>query len=165
MQNLKKSWLVVSNMTWGIWWIFNHPLKSLKISLWWALFIQSIKVSYLSWHWTAMQSLNKTWMISKMTQKRLKAIKSQSENLHFDRLLLSKGYKVLDEKVQKSYLSWHWRMMQSLNKNWLLVPKMTWGIWWTLTWAVESLKTCTLMDYFCQKCVMFELKKYRRSMS
>ena len=27
------------------------------------------------------------------------------ENLHFDRLLLSRAYKVLDEKVQKSYVS------------------------------------------------------------
>ena len=29
----------------------------------------------------------------------------KSENLHFDGLLLSKAYKDLDEKVQKSYVS------------------------------------------------------------
>ena len=29
----------------------------------------------------------------------------KSENLHFDGLFLSKAYKVLDEKVQKSYVS------------------------------------------------------------
>ena len=29
----------------------------------------------------------------------------KSENLHFNRLLLSKTYKVLDEKVQKIYVS------------------------------------------------------------
>ena len=29
----------------------------------------------------------------------------KSENFHFDGLLLSKAYKVLDEKVQKSYVS------------------------------------------------------------
>ena len=28
----------------------------------------------------------------------------KSENLHFDRLLLSKAYKVLNEKVQNSYV-------------------------------------------------------------
>ena len=39
---------------------------------------------------------------------------------------------------------------------------MTWGIWWILTQTMESLKICTLMGYFCQKYVMFELKKYRR---
>ena len=31
----------------------------------------------------------------------------KSENLHFNGLLLHKAYKVLDKKVQKSYLSWH----------------------------------------------------------
>ena len=34
-----------------------------------------------------------------------------SENFHFDGLALSKIYKVLDEKVQKSYVSWHWRVI------------------------------------------------------
>ena len=29
----------------------------------------------------------------------------KSENVHFDGLVLSKAYKVLDEKVQKSYVS------------------------------------------------------------
>ena len=29
----------------------------------------------------------------------------KSENFHFDRILASKGYKVLDQKVQKSYVS------------------------------------------------------------
>ena len=29
-------------------------------------------------------------------------------------------------KVQTSYLSWNWRVMQNLNKNWLVVWKMTW---------------------------------------
>ena len=43
MQSLKENWLVVSNMTWGIWCIFTQLLKSLNISCWWALFIQSIQ--------------------------------------------------------------------------------------------------------------------------
>ena len=82
-----------------------------------------------------------------------------SENLHFDGFLLWITYKVLNEKVQKSYVLWHWRVMQSLKKNWLLVPKMTWGIWWILMRAVASLKICTLMCYFYQKYIMFEPKK------
>ena len=36
-----------------------------------------------------------------------RASSRKSENLHFDGLLLSKGFKVLDEKVQKSYVSRH----------------------------------------------------------
>ena len=85
----------------------------------------------------------------------------KSENLHFDVLLLSIAYKVSTEKVQKNYLSWHWKKIQTLKKNWLFVWKMTWEIWWTLTRAVESLKVFTLMGYFCRKCIMFEFKKYR----
>ena len=41
----------------------------------------------------------------------------KSEMLHFHEFLLSKSYKVSAEKVQKSYLSWHWRVMQSLKKT------------------------------------------------
>ena len=47
----------------------------------------------------------------------------KSGNLHFDGLLLSKAYKDLDEKVQKSYVSWHWRVMQSLKKKLTLDSK------------------------------------------
>ena len=34
----------------------------------------------------------------------------KSENVHIDELVLSKAYEVLDEKVQKSYVSWHRRV-------------------------------------------------------
>ena len=85
----------------------------------------------------------------------------KSENLHFDVLLLSIAYKVSAKKVQKNYLSWHWKKIQTLKKSWLFVWEMTLGIWWTLTRALESLKICSLMGYFCRKYVMFKLTKYR----
>ena len=34
--------------------------------------------------------------------------------------------------------------------------------WWNFTWAVESLKFCSLMGSFCQNHIKSELKKYRR---
>ena len=65
MQILKKNWLVVSNMTREAWRIFTQPLKSPKILLQWANFVQKrakkIQRSYLSWHWTVMQNLNNPW--------------------------------------------------------------------------------------------------------
>ena len=85
------------------------------------------------------------------------------ENLHFDWLLLFKAYKVLDEKVQKSYVSWHWRVVQSLKKNWLLVTKITWEIWWILMRALANLKFCTLMYYLSRSCIIFDPKKVHRS--
>ena len=100
-------------------------------------------------------------------------ISQKSENLHFDGLLLSKTYKVLDEKVQKSYALWHWKVMQSLKKNWLLVPlknnaKSEEVLTCTLKHDVRklaifeaTLKICTLMGFSWQKCITFELNKYR----
>ena len=81
----------------------------------------------------------------------------------FDRLLLLKIYKKV-KKVQRSYVSWHWRVIQNLNKNWFVVPKMT-HIWWILTGALWSLKNLRF-DWFllCNvyvwpKTVMQNLKK------
>ena len=89
----------------------------------------------------------------------------KSENLHFDWILLFKTYKDLDQKVLKSYVSWHWRVVQSLKKYWLLLSKMTWGIWWILMQVAASLKICTLMCYFCLWHIKFHLKKYKRIIS
>ena len=84
------------------------------------------------------------------------------ENLHYDGLLLTKAYKDLYKKVQKSYVSWHWR---NLKQNQLLVPKTTCWISWILMWAVASLKICILMCNFCHKHVKFQIKKYSRIIS
>ena len=93
------------------------------------------------------------------------ASSGKSENLHFDVLLSSIAYKDSAKKVQKIYLSWHWRVIQTLKKNSVFVWKMTWELLWILTRAVENLKICTFLGYFCQKYVMFELKQYRRAAS
>ena len=46
------------------------------------------------------------------------ATSRKSENLHFNGLALSKAYTVLDEKVQKSYVSRHWRVIQRKANSW-----------------------------------------------
>ena len=38
-------------------------------------------------------------------------------------------------------------------------------IWWNFTWAVNSMKFCTLMGSFCPNDIKFQLKKYRRIIS
>ena len=118
--------------------------------------------SYVSWHWRVMQSLKKNWLlVPKMTWRTWWTLMWAVASLKICTLMcyLSIAYKVSAKKVHQSYLSWHWRAIQTLKKNWLFVWKMTWGIWWILTQAVENLKTCTFMDYVCWKHVMFEIKK------
>ena len=83
------------------------------------------------------------------------------ENFHFNGLLLSKVYIVWAKKVQRSYLSWHWKVIQNLERHRFVVLKLTLGIWQILTWALESLKNFTLMGSFWTKHILFELKKYR----
>ena len=126
---------------------------------------EKVQMNYVSWHCRVMQSLKKNWpLVFKNDMRNLvnfNGSSDKSENLHFDLLLLSIAYKVSVKNLQNNYLLWHWRMIQTLKKNWLFVWKMTWGIWWTLTWGVKSLKICFLIGYFCRKYVMFELKKYK----
>ena len=70
------------------------------------------------------------------------ASSGKSGNLPFDVFFYSISYKVSPCKVQKNYLSWHWKIIQTLQKKWIFIWKMTWEIWWTLTWSVQSLKIC-----------------------
>ena len=37
------------------------------------------------------------------------------------------------KKVQRSYLSWNWRGIHNLERNWLVISKLTEGIWQILT--------------------------------
>ena len=76
-------------------------------------------------------------------------------------LLLCKVFNVCPKKVQRNDLSWHWRVMQNLKKNGLVVRKMTWRVWQILTRALESVKIGTLMGSFCPKYKMYEPKIYR----
>ena len=115
---------------------------------------KKVQRSYVSWTWRVMQNLMKSWLVvSKMTRIwwiLTRALKSLT-NLHFDWFLLCKVFNVWPKKVQRSYLSWHWRVMQNLKKNWLVVWKMTWGIWQIFIRTLESVKIGTFMRSFCPK--------------
>ena len=64
----------------------------------------------------------------------------KSKNWVFSWVLLSKVENVWAWNLQESYLSWKWRMMQNLKRNWLVNSKLTWVIWWILSRALENLK-------------------------
>ena len=83
-----------------------------------------------------------------------------SPNLYFDGLLLSKVYKISAKKVQRSYVSWYWRVMQNLKKSQFVFSKITkfWGIFIR---ELKSLKICTLIVPLCANYITFDLKKYR----
>ena len=74
-----------------------------------------------------------------------------TKSLHFVWFLFCKVDNVWAKKIHRCYLSWLWRLMQNLKKNWLMVWKMTREIWWIFTIAIESLKIETLMRSFGPK--------------
>ena len=46
----------------------------------------------------------------------------------------------------------------------LVFSKMAWGNGWTIIRALKSLKKCTLIGFFCQKHIMFQLENFRENM-
>ena len=83
------------------------------------------------------------------------------QKFHFDGLFLSKVYEVWGKKIQRSYLSWHWTVMQNLNKLRPCGFKNGMRNWENFDESTQSLKTCTLMGSFFQKHIMFQLENFR----
>ena len=80
------------------------------------------------------------------------------ESLYFDVILLSIAYKISAKKVQKSYLSWHRKVIQTLKKNSLSCLKNDMRNLINLSLSSEKSKIWILMGLFYQKYVMLELK-------
>ena len=79
--------------------------------------------------------------------------------MYLDRLLLLKVYNISAKKVQRHYVSWHWRVIENLRKNWFVVQKrQDFGEFWPEHWNVSE--TCTLIGSFCAKYITFGLKTY-----
>ena len=64
--------------------------------------------------------------------------------------------------LQKSYVSWQWRMMHNLKKNWLASSKLTWRIWRILTLALKNLKNLHFNGLFLIKVYNVWAKKVQR---
>ena len=85
----------------------------------------------------------------------------KSKNWNFDGILLSKVENLWAQNLQGKFLSWQWRMIQNLKRNWLVSSKLTLGIWQIWPEHAKIPKIYTLIGYFWWKYVMPELKKYR----
>ena len=98
-------------------WIFSWVLLS-KVENVWAWNLQG---SYVSWEWRMTQNVKRnclvnsklTWVIWWTLSQALENLK----NLHFNELVLTTIYNVWAKKVQRSYTSLHWRLMQNLKEN------------------------------------------------
>ena len=71
--------------------------------------------------------------------------------------------KIWAQNPQRSYMSWQWRMMQNLKRNWRVISKLTWGIWRVLTRALESLDNFHFNVLLLSKAYIVWAKKVQRS--
>ena len=81
------------------------------------------------------------------------------QNWDLDGILLSKLENVRASNLQKCYMSWQWRMMKNLKSNWLVISKLTWGIWRILIPTLGDLKHLLFNWLLLPKYIMFELKR------
>ena len=110
--------------------------KVSKLELWWVLFVQSRKFMGLKFteKLCGMTLKNDTKIEEKLTC-RFKIDMRNFTNIDPSTwkskklLLVTKVYIVWATKIQRSFLSWHWRFIQNLKEKWLVLSKMTWGIW------------------------------------
>ena len=151
MQNLKRNRFVSSKLTWGIWRILTQALKNLKhlhsnglllnkvYSVWakesvgeFCLMALNIDATFEGKLTCAFK--NDMRNLANFHQSNVR----KSENWDFDGILLSKVENVRAQNLQGSFVSWPWRMIQNLKRNWLVSSKLTWGIWQILTRALEN---------------------------
>ena len=133
---------------------YKSGWKILKLGLWWDPFVQSRKSSSLKFTEELcvktmkndakfkLKELTYRFKIDMRNLVNFDTSTQNSQNVNFDWFLLCKVYNVWPKKVQRSYLQWHWIVMQNLKKNQLVVWKMAWTIWQIFTRAFENFQSC-----------------------
>ena len=66
------------------------------------------------------------------------------------------------KRVERSYLEWNWRVIQNLERNQLVVSKLTEGIWQILTWALKSFTNFHFNGLLLTKVFIVQTKKVLR---
>ena len=88
---------------------------------------------------------------------------SKAWKFHFEELFLAKVYEVWDKKIQRSYKSWHWTVMQNLNKPWSCSFKIGITNWVKFHLSTQSLEKLYNDGWtlFVKKHKMFQLENFR----
>ena len=106
-------------------WNFDKIFLS-KVENVWA---SNLQWSFVSWQWRVTQKFKRNWLVVlKLTwtsQILTWTLEKSKKGFCFNWLLVTKVYIVWAIKVQRSYLFWHWGVMQTLKKDWPVVWKKT----------------------------------------
>ena len=100
---------------------FDKILLS-KVENVWA---SNLQWNYVSWQWRMIQKLKRNWLVvlKLIWPSQILTRALEKSNFFFNWLLVTKVYFVWATKVQRYYLSWHWRLMQIWRKTDLWLGK------------------------------------------
>ena len=112
-------------------------------------------IKNLKRNWLVVSKL--TWESWQILTRELKSLK----NVHFNELVLTKLYNIWAKKYRWVMFDCTQDWYKVWRKTGLCFQKLTWGIWEIFTRALESLQIGTLMESFCLKLKMYELKIHR----
>ena len=129
--NLKRNWLVSSKLTWEIWRILTQALENLEnlhfngllLNKVYNIWPKQIQGSYVWQHWILMQHLKENWLVhSKMRRNLANFHQSMFGSLKIRTLMRPLLFKVDEFKIYRGgFMSWQWRMMVNLKRNWLVI--------------------------------------------
>ena len=148
-------------------WTFESPknfhFNSLLLSKVYIVWAKKVQRSFLWWNWRGIQNLERNWLVvSRLTKEFDKFWPEHLKVSNIFTLIVSFWAKyVLFElkKDREGYLSWNWKGIKNLERNWLVNSRLTWGIWQILTWALESLKKFHFNRLFLSKlCIVWANK-------
>ena len=77
------------------------------------------------------------------------------------KFLLSRVVNIWTENLPGIFVPWQRRIIPNLSRNWLVSPKLTWGIWRILIQELENLKNLHFNELLLIKVYNVNLKKYR----
>ena len=119
--------------------ISPEHLKVSKLGIWWHHFVRSLKFMSLKFtgQLCVMLMKNSAKIEEELTYQfkidigiwqSLTWVLESFKNVQFKWLLLTKEYNLCAKKTQRTYVWWHWILMQSLKENWFVLSEMTWRI-------------------------------------
>ena len=133
MQTLKRNWLVFSKLTWDIWRIVTQAPKRLKslhfngllLNKVYNVWAKKVPKSHFSWHSRRMRNLKKTDLWFGKSHEEF--TKFLPEHLRVSKLGLWWGLFIQILKCMIMCFTTI-RIIQSLKRSWLVLSKLTWGI-------------------------------------
>ena len=119
----------------------------------------------MKWNWLVVSKLTHgIWRI--LTHEEFGKIFTRAlESLQIGTLIayFCLNLKMYELKIYSKVVSWQWRIMQKLKRNWLVSSKLTWEIWRILTRALENLKNLHFNGLLLTKVYNVWAKKVQRS--